>query len=272
MPQGFIDHIVIAPAEFDRAFKVFQAVCGGGHVDHQSADGSALLSRFYLGESVVELAKPLNEPSHGIGGIIHQRLKSKDQGMHLACIQPFNLDVAIASLEADGVKLIRNDGHVYVHPNFANGVLVQLTPRREFGERPESGDAKFDHLAILVADLEAACAGWEKITGGTAHIMGVHPVSNGAFRAARIAMGAQMGEQMLELISPVKDFPSQLAHRLADRGEGLAAVALPANDLEKTVARVKAIGARVLHQPPHQIVHPKDAAGLMLQLTPRVNH
>ena len=147
-------------------------------------------------------------------------------------------------------------------------MLVQLTPRREFGPRPKSGDAHLDHVAIRVGNLGTAGRRWETITGMPAHHMGVHPISHGTFEATRL----EMGERMIELVSPVPGQPSPLAERLASHGEGVVTVAIPASDIDVALGRLRAIGARVLHQEPHWLVHPKDASGVLIQLTPRVLH
>jgi len=52
----------------------------------------------------------------------------------------------------------------------------------------------------------------------------------------------------------------------------LSVLALVAPDLERTLERVKAAGPRVVWREPHWFVHPKDAAGVLIQLTPRVEH
>ena len=267
MEQCKLDHIVIALSE-PRAYDVYQAICGGEPAAHTAADGTARYTRFYLGDAMVELAEPIDEPATGPGGELARRMRRAGPGVHLVCLPVADLAPRSAALEADGVQLVRSDGHLYVHPRCANGVLVQLTPRREPGARTPSGDACLDHVAIRVRDLEAATRRWEAITGVTAHVMGIHPISGGSFTAARI----ELGERMVELISPVPGQPSPLAERLASHGEGVAAVALPARDIEATLARVRAAGARVLRQEPHWMVHPKDAAGVLIQLTPRVRH
>ena len=263
-----LDHIVITVADYAQALRVYQAICGGEPSVHVADDGSARFTRFYLGDSVVELAEPLGAPDRGVGRTLLQRLAGTGPGVHLVCLPTSNLHDTASALEADGATLIHAGGHVYVHPKSANGVLVQLTPRREFGPRPRVGDARFDHVAVAVTDLAAASARWAKITGVAAQPMGVHPVSNGAFRAARLVLG----EQMVELISPVPGVESPLAARLGSRGEGIAALALPAGSVETTLSRLRTVEARVLERPPHWMVHPQDASGVLVQITPRVAH
>ncbi len=266
--HSFLDHIVITVSDYSRALPVYQAICGGEPAVHVTDDGSARFTRFYLGRSVVELAEVLDRPKGSMGLALSGRLDRSGPGVHLVCMPVPDLGATTAALEADGVSLLRHDGHVYVHPRSSNGLMVQLTPRREFVPKPKEGDARFDHVAILVKDLAAASARWEKITGAHADQMGIHPVSGGAFSAARLLLG----EQMLELVSPTPGVASALAERLEKRGEGLVTLALPAGDVAKTLARLGAAGARVLDQPPHHMVHPKDASGVLVQITPRVVH
>ena len=81
-----------------------------------------------------------------------------------------------------------------------------------------------------------------------------------------------VGERMIEILAPHPDRTSALTARLATAGDGPYALALVAADLVATVATVEAAGVRVLDQPPHLIIHPGDAAGVPIQLTPRVRH
>lgn len=187
-------------------------------------------------------------------------------GVHLVCLPGADIAARTAALEAEGVRLVRDDGHVYAHPRDSNCVLVQLTPRRDFGPHVRPGDARLDHVAARVANLATAARRWETITGMPAYHMGMHPISRGAFEATRL----EMGERMIELLSPVPGQPSALAERLASHGEGVVAVAIPVRDLDAALSRLRATDARLLHQEPHWLVHPKDASGVLIQLTPRV--
>lgn len=267
MSRCRLDHVVIA-IDDSHAYEVYAAICGGQPATHLAQDGTARYTRFHLGDAVIELAEPIPGAVDGAGAEIARRMRRAGPGIHLICLPSDDLEGRIAALEAARFTLIRRDEHVYVHPRDANGVLVQLTPRREFGPVPRMGDARLDHVAIRVRKLDEAGTRWAIVTGEPAHPMGVHPISGGAFAATRF----ELGERMLELLSPVPGKPSLLAERLESRGEGIAALAVPANDIEATLARVRAAGARVLHQAPHWMVHPKDAAGVLVQITPRVRH
>ena len=128
MPS-ILDHIVITVSDYAQALRVYQAICGGEPAVHVADDGSARFTRFYLGDSVVELAEPLGTPDRGVGRALSQRLMRTGPGVHLVCLPTPNLDATASALEADGATLIRQGGHVYVNPKSANGVLVQITPR-----------------------------------------------------------------------------------------------------------------------------------------------
>jgi hypothetical protein len=77
---------------------------------------------------------------------------------------------------------------------------------------------------------------------------------------------------MIELVSPVTNIASPLEKRLANRGEDISCLAVRAANLEGTLSQVRDAGARVLHHEPHWLVHPADASGVMVQLTPRIKH
>lgn len=158
----------------------------------------------------------------------------------------------------------------------AGGITVMLQPAESSdassgaqSEEPVTAPAlRLDHVALLVRDESAAARTWQAITGVTPHAMGVHPVSGGAFTATRLLLGSQM----IELICPVPGQDSALARRLASHGEGAVTLALPVADLPAAEARLAAIGISPLRPPPHVVLHPKDTGGVMIQLTPRVQH
>jgi hypothetical protein len=117
-------------------------------------------------------------------------------------------------------------------------------------------------------DEAAAARVWQAIIGVSPHPMGVHPVSGGAFTATRLLLGAQM----IELVCPVPGHDSAMSRRLASRGEGALTLALPVVDLPGAEARLAAIGITPLRPAPHVMLHPKDTGGVMIQLTPRIQH
>ena len=83
-----------------------------------------------------------------------------------------------------------------------------------------------DHAVVVVEDLEAATASYRELLGRRPSWRGEHPrlaTANTLFRLANT---------YLELLSPVSDggFADQLRARLAERGEGLLALAFATDD------------------------------------------
>ncbi len=148
-----------------------------------------------------------------------------------------------------------------------NGIEVRFSRSTSPPSAPPRG-ARLDHVAVCVGDLEAATGQWERLLGVEAQRLGVHPVSNGAFTASRLLLN----QRMIELVSPVPGVASPLADRLAKHGEGAVTLALPVADLGAALERLRILGVRVLEQPPHWMVHPQHTGGVLVQLTPRIQH
>jgi catechol 2,3-dioxygenase-like lactoylglutathione lyase family enzyme len=261
-----IDHVPIGTPDIKAAIPVYKAICGAEPSRHTSLDGTATLARFFLGDAMVELVQPIGKPENGMGGAVARRLGRAGPGVHLVCLPGDDPSATGAALVEHGAEVFSQEKHRYVHPRSANGVLVQLTPRRDFGPPPRNGDAHFDHVAIAVADLDTACERWGKILGKPPDMKGLHPL--GTFEAARFFLG----DRMIELVSARSGVESAVAKRLASAGEGVTVLTLVAPDLDRTLDRVKTAGARVVWSDPHWFVHPKDASGVLVQLTPRVQH
>jgi catechol 2,3-dioxygenase-like lactoylglutathione lyase family enzyme len=256
----------IGTLNIETAVTVYSAVCGAEPGRYTSPDGSTKLVRFFLGNAIVELMEPLGKPAKGMGAAVTRQLEEAGPGVHLVCLPSDDPAATAKILTSIGARVFEQDEHRYVHPHSANGVLIQLTPRQEFGLPPDSGDAHFDHVAIAVKDLDQACGRWAVILGTRPDMKGPHPL--GTFNAARFLLG----DRMIELVAPRPGVDSAVSQRLGSTGEGVIAVALVSPNFEKTLERVKAAGARVMWREPHWFVHPKDAAGVLIQLTPRVEH
>ena len=261
-----IDHVPIGTLNIEAVVPVYRAVCGTEPGRYTSPDGTTKLVRFFLGDAMVELMEPIGQPTEGMGAAVASRLEKAGPGVHLVCLPVDDSAATAEALTAHGAQVFELHGHRYVHPRSVNGVLIQLTPRREFGPPPDSGDAHFDHVAIAVKDLNQACERWAVVLGAPPDTKGPHPL--GTFDAARFLLG----NRMIELVAPRPGIESAVSQRIGKTGEGVIVIALVAPDLERTLERVKAAGARVIRRDPHWFVHPGDAAGVLIQLTPRVEH
>ena len=186
-------------------------------------------------------------------------------GLRQVCIQVASVDVAAGRLREAGATFGSRSGQVIVDERWS-AVEVTLVEQPRGTELGVSAGAVLDHVAVLVADVAAMARRWTVLLGVEPAHVGVHPL--GICLAARFLLGGRM----IELLSPLEGQAPALHERLLRAGEGAFALALIGPDAEATRAAVIAAGARVLHQPPHWIVHPGDAAGVPVQITPRVHH
>jgi catechol 2,3-dioxygenase-like lactoylglutathione lyase family enzyme len=223
--------------------EVYRAVCG---IEPQgSGDGGC----FQLGSAGLSI-----RPAPVTGGLTSITISVDD------------LASRRAALTAAGIQFEESAGMISVSKDDAGGAMVGLVESAASEASPAG--ARLDHVALRVRDLAESSARWLAITGIEPLQMGLHPVSNGAFQAARVLLG----ERMIELISPEPGVPSRIADRLQSHGEGVAALALPVDDLPEVLERLEKRGVRVLRQDPHWMIHPQDAGGVLVQLTPRVAH
>jgi methylmalonyl-CoA/ethylmalonyl-CoA epimerase len=124
-----------------------------------------------------------------------------------------------------------------------------------------------DHVAILVADLDAAIALYRDVYGLT-----LHEVEEVPTEKVRVAIFGH-GAGRIELVSP-SGLDSPMAKTIEKRGEGLHHVCLEVPDIEKAMASLKARGAPLLDEKPRPgaggarvaFVHPKGSRGVLVEL------
>ncbi len=188
------------------------------------------------------------------------------RGIERLVVEVADLDAAEDELRSMGAHAERDGNTVQIDREWA-GVHVELHALTAEHDRPaRPAGAVLDHVAILVADTELMARRWAAILGEPPAHAGVHPL--GTSVAARFLLG----DRMIELLTPLPDTASPLQTRLGRFGQGPFALAIIANDLDTTTAAVSDSGARLIDQPPHIVVHPSDASGVPIQLTPRVHH
>lgn len=149
----------------------------------------------------------------------------------------------------------------------ASGLEVTVTggPHRD---ETDDEPVRLDHLAIGVTDLDSAEVRWATITGAAPEPMRVHPASNGSFTATRFVLGPQM----IELVSPVPGVDSPIARRIARHVDGPVTLALPVGDLPGAIDRLATIGVGVMRTGHRAMLQPRDPGGVLVQLTPRLEH
>lgn len=240
-----LEQISIVSSDMATHAPVFEAICGRPFEPSRSNRARQCLA----GTALLKL----NEAGAG-----------QTQGLQYVQFSVVDLEASRQRLVDFGIAALGST-EFEIAPAEANGVRVRLGAPLTLAAT-DNVPARFDHVAICVADLEDASRRWEAITDTIPSHVGEHPL--GRFNTARFLLGPHM----IELVCPKAGVDSAIAKRLASSGEGVMAVAIVATDLTQTQHQVEATGAQLVKDPPHVFVHPRDAAGLLVQLTPRVDH
>ncbi len=126
---------------------------------------------------------------------------------------------------------------------------------------------KIDHIAIVVADLEATLAiytqslGFEQIYRETIADQGVE------------AVGLQAGESTIELLRPL-DENAAIARFRGSAASKLHHTAYRVDDLRAEIAALRARGVRMIDEQPRKgahgnliaFIHPASTAGVLVEL------
>lgn len=125
----------------------------------------------------------------------------------------------------------------------------------------------FDHVAILVSNLDAAVKLYRDVYGLPAPE--IEEVPSQKVKVAIFGHGAGR----IELVSPASP-DSPMAKAIEKRGEGLHHICLSVPDIEKAMASLRAAGAPLLDDKPKPgaggskvaFVHPKGSNGVLVEL------
>ncbi|MGB7538518.1 MAG: methylmalonyl-CoA epimerase [Anaerolineales bacterium] len=130
-----------------------------------------------------------------------------------------------------------------------------------------TGMEKLNHVAVVVADIDAALAFWRDALG--LELSGVKDMPEQKSKIAFLPLGGSE----IELVQPT-DADSGIAKYLAKRGPGMHHLCLEVRDLDGTLARLKEKGIRLTSQAPMRsadgrrmiFVHPESAGGVLVEL------
>jgi methylmalonyl-CoA epimerase len=126
---------------------------------------------------------------------------------------------------------------------------------------------EIDHVAIAVADLEAAISYYESTFGATVDHREV--VESDGVEEALL----KVADSYIQLLTPVSD-DSPVAKYLEKKGEGLHHIGYRVDDCAAALQSVKDNGGRVIDEAPRPgsrgttvaFVHPKGAFGTLIEL------
>lgn len=126
---------------------------------------------------------------------------------------------------------------------------------------------KIEHVALAVADLDAAIAHYRDVWG--LEVTHRERVDDQGVEEAMLALG----DSYLQLLAPTGP-DTTVGKFVARRGEGLHHIAYEVDDLEATLDELRGKGVRLIDEKPraggrgHQIafVHPGGNHGLLVEL------
>jgi len=128
-------------------------------------------------------------------------------------------------------------------------------------------DAPIDHIAIVVADLEATITLYTQ-TLGFSEVYREIVADQGVE-----AVGLRSGDAIIELLRPL-DEASPIAKFRGDAATKLHHTAYRVDDIVAELARLKAAGIRLIDEVPRAgahgntiaFLHPKSTAGVLIEL------
>lgn len=126
---------------------------------------------------------------------------------------------------------------------------------------------KIEHVALAVADLDAAIAHYREVWG--IEVSHREKVEDQGVEEAMLPLG----DTFLQLVAPTGE-ETTVGRFLANRGEGLHHLAYEVDDLARTLEDLKAKGVQLIDQEPRRggrghlvaFVHPKSNHGLLVEL------
>ena len=127
-------------------------------------------------------------------------------------------------------------------------------------------DLRLHHVGIVVGDIDAAAASYEKLgfTGGGRFDVPAQGI---------VAIVYRVGPGYMELISPT-DPEGAIGRYMAKRGEGTHHVAYAVDDIAATLDRLKTAGVRLIDEVPRSglhgwkiaFIHPESCHGVLTEL------
>jgi methylmalonyl-CoA/ethylmalonyl-CoA epimerase len=130
---------------------------------------------------------------------------------------------------------------------------------------------KINHLGIATKSINEALKFWQDSLG----LENIH-TEEVAEQKVRVAM-LPIGESCVELLEPTSD-DSPISKFLEKRGGGIHHIAIEVEDIEASLAKLKAKGARLIDETPRigaegcliAFVHPATTGGVLLELTQKM--
>ncbi|HZA41323.1 MAG TPA: methylmalonyl-CoA epimerase [Actinomycetota bacterium] len=133
--------------------------------------------------------------------------------------------------------------------------------------------SKIQHVALAVADMEAALAFYKDVWG--LEVSHRERVESDGIEEAMLPLG----DSFLQLIAPTAE-TSTVAKFIERRGEGLHHIAYEVDDVAASLAQLESAGATLIDDQARRgggghlvaFVHPKGNHGVLVELVQRSDH
>mgnify|MGYP000509957376 CR=1 FL=1 len=123
-----VDHVVIRVKDLDAGIETWRDKFGMTLDRTGESEELGLKQAFFNLDNggFFEIVAPMDDESP-----VGKSIESRGEGIHILAMEVEDLDATVKQLEANGVKLIGvGSAQVFIHPKSANGILVQLTPKK----------------------------------------------------------------------------------------------------------------------------------------------
>lgn len=125
---------------------------------------------------------------------------------------------------------------------------------------------KINHVAIVVADMDAALTFWRDALG-----LELSHIEDVPSQKSQVAF-MPLGDSEVELVKPTSD-DSGVSKFLAERGGGMYHLCFEVDDIDSMLAQLKEKGVRLINETPLQLegrklafVHPKSTGGVLVEI------
>jgi len=266
--------IAMPAAEYDDAVECFRSVFGMPVDDYSSWTVPDLGAHVGMCQpapgSNVELMAP-SDPEAPLSQALQRFLDRRGTGIYALMLEAPSPDDEAERLSMRGMNvlpLMAGAGGRDVHPNSTHGVLIRVYPDGSV-EQPIDPISESPHLSgivraiVAVDDAAAAAKTWGFGLG-----LQATEAAPDAERGVLVATAQAPTGATVELVSPAdssRPFGAEIERRLMERGQGIAALVLEAED---PVAATVTLGGRGL---PHEVDGPfgpqVDAFGVSFVLS-----
>ena len=231
--------IAIAMHDFDAAVSLFRDEFGMPVADFSEETVPALGAHVGMcqprGGSNIELMAPAN-PEEPLSQALQKFLDRRGDGVYALMLEAPDPNAEAEDLLERGVKvlpLMRGAGGRDIHPSSTHGVLIRVYPDGSVAQPsdPQSAPPGYSGIRRAIVATHDAALAREAYASGLGLEAG-EPVADEERGLLTVTVRPPVGG-VIELVSPIdsaQEEAAQVTQFLNDRGEGIAALVLGAQD------------------------------------------